>query len=226
MSQIDYAERLQQHQTKHLLLKKCFQKIYVQSLAKKHLRVAILSCQQNHNQCKFLKCFENRQNVFLPIRVSRHSAFRSREKEELISRLARNPETANVFKTTTNIRKFSTNSLRGDLPNGIMDHQPSRISTRISQSLQGGILPPQVRSSISSGRSRRGSQSGSYLVVRGSNLSSHPDLNEGASPKGSIEDTVKLRFVIENIKYIVPKEFSHKWCITLKLGKTSDQANQ
>ena len=159
-----------------------------------------------------MNCLENRQNVFLPIRVSRHSAFRSREKEELISRLARNPETANVFKTTTNIRKFSTNSLRGDLPNGIMDHQPSRISTRISQSLQGGILPPQVRSSISSGRSSRGSQSGSYLVVsnRGSNISSHPDLNEGASPKGSIEDTVKLRFVIENIKYIVPKEFSHK----------------
>merc|ERR1712168_1005338 len=101
----------------------------------------------------------------------------SREKEELISRLSKNPETSDVFKTTTNIRKFSTNSLRGDLPNGILDVQPRR-STRVSQSLNG--FP-----SIQTARSSRGSQSGSYIngSNRGSNQSSHSDIhNESRGP--------------------------------------------
>ena len=125
--------------------------------------------------------------------------FRSREKEELINRLAKNPETSNVFKTTTNIRKFSTTSLRGDLPLGIMDSQP-RTSTRVSQSLNGGILPPQVRSSIiSTGRSSRGSQMssrGSLVMANRSSSSYPPDLNES---RGTIEDTVKLRIVTKTI---------------------------
>merc|ERR1712126_241592 len=95
----------------------------------------------------------------------------SREKEELISRLSKNPETSDVFKTTTNIRKFSTSSLRGGLPNGILDGQP-RVSTRVSQSLNG--FP-----SIPTARSSRGSQSGSYIngSNRGSNLSSHSNIS-------------------------------------------------
>lgn len=119
----------------------------------------------------------------------------SREKEELIHRLAKNPETSGVFKTTTNIRKFSTNSLRGDLPLGILDGQP-RTSTRVSQSLNGNFLPPQT------GRLSRGSQSGSYVV--GSVLSSNTtDLNESRAP---VEDTVKLRRVsIKNAQTTCPK---------------------
>merc|ERR1712168_480499 len=122
----------------------------------------------------------------------------SREKEELISRLSKNPETSDVFKTTTNIRKFSTNSLRGDLPNGILDVQPRR-STRVSQSLNG--FP-----SIQTARSSRGSQSGSYIngSNRGSNQSSHSDiLNES---RGAVDDTVKLRRIsIKQAQTTCPK---------------------
>ena len=127
--------------------------------------------------------------------------FRSREKEELINRLAKNPETSNVFKTTTNIRKFSTTSLRGDLPLGIMDSQP-RTSTRVSQSLNNGILPPQVRSSIISGRSSRGSQMSSRgsLLANRSSSSYPPDLNES---RGTIEDTVKLRIVTKTTTKLI-----------------------
>ena len=114
---------------------------------------------------------------------------RSREKEELISRLSKNPETADVFKTTTNVRKFSTNSLRGDLPNGILDSQP-RISSRISQSSDTHRF-----SSIQIARSSRGSQSGSYIngSNRGSNQSSHSDIHNES--RGAVDDTVKLRLV-------------------------------
>merc|ERR1712168_96951 len=122
----------------------------------------------------------------------------SREKEELISRLSKNPETSDVFKTTTNIRKFSTNSLRGDLPNGILDVQPRR-STRVSQSLNG--FP-----SIQTARSSRGSQSGSYINGSncGSNQSSHSDiLNES---RGAVDDTVKLRRIsIKQAQTTCPK---------------------
>jgi len=38
----------------------------------------------------------------------------SREKEELIRRLSRNQNTADIFKNTKNVRKFSTLSMRGD----------------------------------------------------------------------------------------------------------------
>lgn len=38
----------------------------------------------------------------------------SREKEELIRRLSTNHATADIFKNTTNMRKFSTQSMRGD----------------------------------------------------------------------------------------------------------------
>merc|ERR1711990_581670 len=120
----------------------------------------------------------------------------SREKEELISRLSKNPETADVFKTTTNIRKFSTNSLRGDLPNGILDSQP-RISSRVSQS---------SRESIQTARSSRGSQSGSYIngSNRGSNQSSHSDIHNES--RGAIDDTVKLRRIsIKQAQTTCPK---------------------
>ena len=40
--------------------------------------------------------------------------FRTREKEELIRRLSTNHATADIFKNTTNMRKFSTQSIRGD----------------------------------------------------------------------------------------------------------------
>ena len=40
--------------------------------------------------------------------------FRTREKEELIRRLSTNHATADIFKNTTNMRKFSTQSMRGD----------------------------------------------------------------------------------------------------------------
>ena len=120
------------------------------------------------------------------IKIFQISISRSREKEELISRLSKNPETSDVFKTTTNIRKFSTNSLRGDLPNGILDGQP-RVSTRVSQSLNG--FP-----SIQTARSSRGSQSGSY--INGSNLSSHSNMSHMTGSGGSVDDTVKLRIVI------------------------------
>ena len=46
--------------------------------------------------------------------------FRSREKEELIRRLSRNQATADIFKNTKNIRKFSTNSIRGDYTTGTL----------------------------------------------------------------------------------------------------------
>ena len=45
---------------------------------------------------------------------------RSREKEELIRRLSRNQATADIFKNTKNIRKFSTNSIRGDYTTGTL----------------------------------------------------------------------------------------------------------
>ena len=127
--------------------------------------------------------------------------FRSREKEELINRLAKNPETSNVFKTTTNIRKFSTTSLRGDLPLGIMDSQP-RTSTRVSQSLNGGILPPQVRSSLTSGRGSQMSSRGSLVMANRSSSSYPPDLNES---RGTIEDTVKLRIVTKTTTKLMRK---------------------
>jgi len=44
----------------------------------------------------------------------------SREKEELIRRLSRNQATADIFKNTKNIRKFSTNSIRGDYTTGTL----------------------------------------------------------------------------------------------------------
>ena len=42
--------------------------------------------------------------------------FRTREKEELIRRLSTNHATADIFKNTTNMRRFSTQSMRGDFP--------------------------------------------------------------------------------------------------------------
>ena len=89
-----------------------------------------------------------------------------------------------------------------------MDSQP-RTSTRVSQSLNGGILPPQVRSSITSGRSSRGSQMssrGSLVMANRSSSSYPPDLNES---RGTIEDTVKLRIVTKTIH---SDEFQN-WCL-------------
>jgi len=120
--------------------------------------------------------------------VNKIFPFRSREKEELISRLSKNPETSDVFKSKATIRRFSTNSLRGDLPDGILDSQPRR-STRVSQSSNG--FPP-----IQTARSSRGSSIASNIngSTRESQQSSYSDLNEA---KGAINDTVKLRIVIE-----------------------------
>merc|ERR1711917_193696 len=126
----------------------------------------------------------------------------SREKEELISRLSKNPETADVFKTTTIVRKFSTNSLRGELPNGILDSQP-RISCRVSQSTR---LSQSSMESIQTARLSRGSQSGSYIngSNRGSNQSSHSDIHNES--RGAVDDTVKLRRIsIKQAQTTCPK---------------------
>lgn len=132
----------------------------------------------------------------------------SREKEELISRLSKNPETADVFKTTTNVRKFSTNSLRGELPNGILDSQP-RISCRVSQSTrlsQSSRVSQSLMESIQTARLSRGSQSGSYIngSNRGSNQSSHSDIHNES--RGAVDDTVKLRRIsIKQAQTTCPK---------------------
>merc|ERR1711917_85983 len=132
----------------------------------------------------------------------------SREKEELISRLSKNPETADVFKTTTSVRKFSTNSLRGELPNGILDSQP-RISCRVSQSTrlsQSSRVSQSLMESIQTARLSRGSQSGSYIngSNRGSNQSSHSDIHNES--RGAVDDTVKLRRIsIKQAQTTCPK---------------------
>merc|ERR1711917_81542 len=115
----------------------------------------------------------------------------SREKEELISRLSKNPETADVFKTTTNVRKFSRISCRVS--------QSTRISqsSRVSQSLM---------ESIQTARLSRGSQSGSYIngSNRGSNQSSHSDIHNES--RGAVDDTVKLRRIsIKQAQTTCPK---------------------
>ena len=114
--------------------------------------------------------------------------FRSHEKHELISRLSTNPETSYVFKTTTSVRKFSTNSIRGDYPNGILDGQ-SRRSTRVSQTSNRSSLIQKIRSS-------RESSMRSFINEsnRGSNQSCNSDPNES---KGNFQDILKLRIVIE-----------------------------
>ena len=87
--------------------------------------------------------------------------------------------------------------MRGDLPNGILDGQP-RTSTRVSQSLNG--FP-----SIQTARSSRGSQSGSYIngSNRGSNLSSHSNMSHMTGSGGSVDDTVKLRIVITQRRFLL-----------------------
>ena len=63
--------------------------------------------------------------------------FRTREKEELIRRLSTNHATADIFKNTKNMRKFSTQSMRGDHPTlsvTIDSQRPSKLSNTSSNS--------------------------------------------------------------------------------------------
>jgi len=72
----------------------------------------------------------------------------SREKEELIRRLSRNQATADIFKNTKNIRKFSTNSIRGDYTTGTLvnstigsnDKSLSNVSSSHHSGKTGSIL--------------------------------------------------------------------------------------
>ena len=58
--------------------------------------------------------FRSKQFSEIPLFDLELSFFRTREKEELIRRLSTNHATADIFKNTTNMRKFSTQSMRGD----------------------------------------------------------------------------------------------------------------
>ena len=97
---------------------------------------------------------------------------RSREKEELIRRLSRNQATADIFKNTKNIRKFSTVSLRGDQTTG------SLISSTIGNN---------DRSLSNCSSSHHSSKTGSVLTT-GSILTTTMSLN----PE-QIQDPTKLR---------------------------------
>merc|ERR1712168_1288489 len=97
----------------------------------------------------------------------------SREKEELIRRLSMNQATSDVFKNTTNIRKFSTNSLRGG---------SCTLSQTLDTHTRGSILTaPRDSYSQDPGRLSQNSS----ITKRGSILS-----NVGVE---GIEDTVRLR---------------------------------
>jgi len=59
----------------------------------------------------------------------------TREKEELIRRLSTNHATADIFKNTTNMRKFSTQSMRGDPTHSMtMDSQGRNTLSNTSSS--------------------------------------------------------------------------------------------
>jgi len=101
----------------------------------------------------------------------------SREKEELIRRLSVNQATADIFKNTTNIRKFSTNSLRGDYTGECSLSIDSRRRSTLTP-----ISPNE--SSHNRSKSPNGSQKrGSLLQTTGSILFN----------TGGVEDPVRLR---------------------------------
>lgn len=101
----------------------------------------------------------------------------SREKEELIKRLARNPETRNVFKSTANIRKFSTSAIRGaDSSTSSCNIQVSSNHSKMSLQGRGSISEPY------GGRTKRWSTPSNNA----------PELPEPPITK-VIEDTVRLR---------------------------------
>lgn len=102
----------------------------------------------------------------------------SREKEELIRRLSVNQATADVFKNTKNIRKFSTKSLRGDDP----DLSSLNLDIQRRSTMKGVSPNGSINGSIP--KSPNGNQKrGSFIATTGSIL-----LNtEG------IEDPVRLR---------------------------------
>jgi len=77
----------------------------------------------------------------------------SREKEELIRRLSMNQATADVFKNTTNIRKFSTVSQRGELTTDFSLTAEPRSSQVLQKSPNGSLK----RGSITDGSLKRGS---------------------------------------------------------------------
>jgi len=114
----------------------------------------------------------------------------SREKQELIQRLSVNQATADVFKNTTNIRKFSTNSLRGDT---FTFSQTLDVNPRLSGS------HPRVSGSLSQSSQPRVSNSGSSNVTsgpgatnRGSLLKHTGSILSNVGVEG-VEDTVRLR---------------------------------
>jgi len=104
----------------------------------------------------------------------------SREKEELMKRLARNPETRNVFRSTKNVRKFSTNSIRGVDPS-TSNSSPSNCNIQVSSN----------NSRVSLNMSNRGSNCGSNAGTKrlSTPLNNAPELPENKI----IEDTVRLR---------------------------------
>merc|ERR1712168_264982 len=109
----------------------------------------------------------------------------SREKEELIRRLSRNQATADIFKSTKNIRKFSTNSLRS---------APSTLSQTLDEDCRRSTLIPRDSASQYFGRISQNSSvtnRGSLLKQTVSNRSNRSSLsNVGVE---EIEDTVRLR---------------------------------
>merc|ERR1712168_544232 len=109
----------------------------------------------------------------------------SREKEELIRRLSMNQATSDVFKNTTSIRKFSTNSLRS---------APSTLSQTLDEDCRRSTLTPRDSASQYFGRISQNSSvtnRGSLLKQTVSNRSNRSSLsNVGVE---EIEDTVRLR---------------------------------
>jgi len=98
----------------------------------------------------------------------------SREKEELIRRLSRNQATADIFKNTKNIRKFSTNSIRGDYTTGTLVNMPNNDKSLSSVS--------------SSHHSSKHTGTTASILTTGSLLTSSISLN----PE-QIQDPTKLR---------------------------------
>merc|ERR1719209_1208847 len=69
----------------------------------------------------------------------------SREKEELIRRLSRNQATADIFKNTKNIRKFSTNSIRGDYTTGTLVNSTIGSNDKSLSNVSSSHHPEQIQ---------------------------------------------------------------------------------
>lgn len=127
--------------------------------------------------------------------------FRSREKEELIRRLSRNQATADIFKNTKNIRKFSTNSIRGDYTTGTLVNMPNNDKSLSSVS--------------SSHHSSKHTGTTASILTTGSLLTSSISLN----PE-QIQDPTKLRIAfypsrVYQLNYIKNTETDPNWPISI-----------